>query len=313
MGRHAGSRSSRPDHPGAWSTCPGRRRSGSGPMTSRFAVYHAGHASAISASDGSGPRCRAAMDHSESPRRTTTSAVLSSSSGRLRGAGLRTRTSGCGRVVGAVGTQPGSGAAFVGGAVDASGARRPWWWEDGGAGWMRCRRCEQPPRGRERSGTGPGVRRAPEGRRGRRSPPKRHPGPARPRPPPPAAGRVCVAYQHRGHGGGDGPGHPSDPPGDQGEQLGDHGEGQPGRDEQREHGDECRQGLVGAKVCSRLQQGLGSTDHGPQPRHDQYARASQADDRSADGRLMLFRDICMRLTVERRAAARKRWVLGCGP
>ena len=57
---------------GGRSSCPGVRRSGSSPTTSRFAAYHRGHSQAISASVAPGPRCRAAMDHRESPRRTVT-------------------------------------------------------------------------------------------------------------------------------------------------------------------------------------------------------------------------------------------------
>ena len=64
---------------GARSTWPGRSRSGSSPTTSRLASNQAGQACAISASEASGPRCRAAIDHSESPRRTTTSAGASRS------------------------------------------------------------------------------------------------------------------------------------------------------------------------------------------------------------------------------------------
>ena len=54
-------------------TWPGSSRSGSYPTTSRLSANHAGHARAISASEGSGPRWRAAMHHSLSPRCTTTS------------------------------------------------------------------------------------------------------------------------------------------------------------------------------------------------------------------------------------------------
>src|SRR5450755_380962 len=56
---------------GGESSSPGRITPGSGPMTPRFASYHAGHAREMSTAVAPGPRCRAAISHSVSPRRTT--------------------------------------------------------------------------------------------------------------------------------------------------------------------------------------------------------------------------------------------------
>src|SRR5690625_4214895 len=64
-GHHASSWS------GARSSWPGWMRFGSAPITARFAACHRGQAAAIWASLGMPPRCSAAIDHSESPGRTT--------------------------------------------------------------------------------------------------------------------------------------------------------------------------------------------------------------------------------------------------
>ena len=67
--------------PGSWSwlggvrRVPGSRWCGSGPITAELAACHRGQAAATSASVAPGPRCVAAIDHSVSPRRTTTSRV----------------------------------------------------------------------------------------------------------------------------------------------------------------------------------------------------------------------------------------------
>ena len=252
------------------------------------------------------------MAHSESPRRTTTSAVVSSSSGPAPGRRAQDPD---------VGLRPDrrrrGDPARVRRGDRGWRVRREWCTEAlvvgrRSAGGMRCRRCEQPPRVRERSGTGPGVRprlRDDEADARRRSATLAQPGRDR-RPQQRASVRrtstgvtaVAMARATR-----------PTRPGTRASSSSDHGEGQPGRDEQREHGDECRQRLVGAKVCSRLRRRSARRTTAHSHATTSTPALAKQDDRSADGRLMLFRDVCMRLTVERRAAARKRWVLGCGP
>ena len=71
-GRRAGRRRSRPHLLRRAQDLTREEHVGVGPDDSRLASYQAGQARAISASEGSGPRCRAAIDHSVSPRATTT-------------------------------------------------------------------------------------------------------------------------------------------------------------------------------------------------------------------------------------------------
>src|SRR6266566_9429783 len=66
---------------GACRTWPGWMTEGSGPIARSFAAYQRGHASAISASEQSGPSRCAAINHRESPGLTSTSAPSVDGSG----------------------------------------------------------------------------------------------------------------------------------------------------------------------------------------------------------------------------------------
>src|SRR5215217_187500 len=83
-------------------------RSGSGPISVRLAAYQRGHSAAIADVGAPGPRCRAAIPHSVSLRRTTTSPAVGAP---LPGEGDRRFGEGRARTTGCEGVHPGPGGA----------------------------------------------------------------------------------------------------------------------------------------------------------------------------------------------------------